>query len=126
VSLSREHVGRWLDAYVEAWRSYDADAIGELFTRDAEYRYHAYDDEPVRGREQIVTDWLGDRDEPDSWQATYEPVAVDGDVAVATGVSTYTNPDGSVRTVYYNCFVMRFDDEGRCREFTEYFNELPK
>jgi hypothetical protein len=25
-----------------------------------------------------------------------------------------------------NCFVMRFDPEGRCREFTEWFIERPK
>jgi ketosteroid isomerase-like protein len=125
MSLSRDDVARWLDAYVEAWRSYDREAIGELFSEDCEYRYHPYDHPPVRGREEIAASWLDDRDEPDSWQATYEPVAVDGDVAVATGESTYTNPDGSLKTVYYNVFVMRFDDEGRCREFTEYFIERP-
>ena len=29
---------RWLDAYVEAWRTYDPAGIGELFGEDAEYR----------------------------------------------------------------------------------------
>ena len=27
--------------------------------------------------------------------------------------------------VYENCFVIRFDADGRCREFTEYFIERP-
>ena len=43
-------------------------------------------------------------------------------MAVATGVSSYERvPDGPVVRVYDNCFVMRFDSEGRCREFTEWF-----
>jgi ketosteroid isomerase-like protein len=124
VSVDCEDVARWLDAYVEAWRSYDAGAIGELFSEDCEYRYHPYDD-PLRGREAIIESWREDPDDPESWEATYAPVAVDGDVAVATGVSSYTNADGSLRAVYYNCFVMRFDATSRCAEFTEYFLKRP-
>jgi hypothetical protein len=45
---------------------------------------------------------------------------------VASGTSSYSKePGGPVEQVYYNCFVMRFDDDGRCREFTEYFIERP-
>ena len=28
--------------------------------------------------------------------------------------------------VYDNCFVMAFDAEGRCREFTEWYVERPR
>jgi hypothetical protein len=31
---------RWLDVYVDAWRTYDRAAIGRLFSEDVEYRYH--------------------------------------------------------------------------------------
>ena len=41
-------VDRWLRAYVEAWKSYDRDQIGELFAEDVQYRYHPHDD-PVVG-----------------------------------------------------------------------------
>ena len=27
--------------------------------------------------------------------------------------------------VFHNCFVMRFDGDGRCREFTEYYVHQP-
>jgi hypothetical protein len=45
---------------------------------------------------------------------------VDGDTVVATGASRYREllPGGLVGRTYANCFVMRFDGEGRCREFT--------
>jgi hypothetical protein len=35
----------WLDAYVRAWETYDPAAIGDLFTEDAEYRWHPWDDD---------------------------------------------------------------------------------
>jgi hypothetical protein len=123
----------WLDRYVAAWLSYEAKDIAELFTEDIAYRYHP-SDEPITGREEVVASWLGEgnsaeastRDAPDTYTAQYEPVAVDGDVVVATGTSSYRErPDGPVVRVYDNCFVMRFDAVGKCREFTEYYIRRP-
>ena len=34
-------------------------------------------------------------------------------------------PGGPIGEVYDNCFVMRFDRDGRCREFTEWFMKRP-
>jgi ketosteroid isomerase-like protein len=122
--VTREDVNRWLVAYVEAWKSYDPDRIGALFSDDAEYRFRPHE-EPRRGREAIVASWLEGTDVEGTYDADYRAVAVDGEMAVATGASTYlTEPGGSVDLVYDNCFVMRFDDDGRCREFTEWF--LPR
>ena len=123
----------WLDRYVAAWKSYDPDAIVALFSEDVVYRYHPYDD-PIIGRDAVVGSWLGDsesgdastRDQPGTYDATYSPVAVDGPVVVATGTSNYRDePDGPVVRVFENCFVMRFADDGRCREFTEYYISRP-
>ena len=33
--MKREDVSRWLAAYIEAWKSYDRDRIGALFSEDA-------------------------------------------------------------------------------------------
>jgi ketosteroid isomerase-like protein len=131
--VEKSDVDRWLQAYLDAWKSYDRDEIAALFTDDVRYRYHPYDD-PVGGREAVVASWLGEgasadastRDAEGTYDATYRAIAVDGDVAVATGSSTYTSePGGPVDKVYDNCFVMRFDSEGRCREFTEWFMKRP-
>jgi ketosteroid isomerase-like protein len=131
--MTKEDVDRWLAEYVTAWKSYDPAAIGALFAEDVEYRYHPYDT-PVRGREAIVEAWLGEgdhpgaseRDEEGTYEASYQAVAVDGEVAVATGESLYSaEPGGPVVQAWDNCFVMRFDSEGRCREFTEWFAERP-
>jgi SnoaL-like domain len=118
--VTREQVQAWCDAYVEAWRSYDGEAIGELFSADAAYAYHPYDDEPLRGRDAIVAGWLEEPDEPGSWEARYAPLVVEGDRAVAAGDTRYD--DGQV---FSNIFVLGFDGDGRCREFTEWFMEHP-
>jgi hypothetical protein len=131
--MDRLAAQEWLDRYVAAWMSYDPDAIGSLFSDEVSYRYHPYD-EPLVGREAVVSSWLEEsesdnapgRDAPGTYDAAYAPVAVDGDVVVATGSSHYRErPDGPVVEVFDNCFVMRFDDAGRCREFTEYFIRRP-
>ena len=67
--MTHDEVQQWLDRYVDAWRSYDADAIGELFSDDASYAYHPYDAEPLRGRAAVVESWLSEPDEPGSWEA---------------------------------------------------------
>lgn len=112
---------RWLDDYVAAWRTYEPEAVGALFAEDARYRYHPWD-EPIVGRDAIVESWLGDRDEPGSWDARYEPWAIEGVRAVAVGVSRYLGPDReTVDREYHNVFLCRFDGDGRCSEFTELF-----
>jgi ketosteroid isomerase-like protein len=118
--MTRDEVQAWLERYVEAWRSYSPDAVGSLFTDDATYAYHPYDDEPLRGRDAIVADWLGERDELGSWNARYEPQLIDGDRVVAAGETLYANG----RT-FSSLFVMRFDDTGRCASFVEWYMQHP-
>lgn len=128
--MDQETAQGWLDRYVGAWLSYEPDDIAGLFSEDVEYRYHPYD-EPVVGRDAVVESWLGGsdastRDAPGTYDAEYSPVAVDGDTVVATGIARYRDvPDGPVVRSYENCFVLRFEGERRCREFTEYYMRRP-
>ena len=124
--IDRASVDRWLNAYVEAWKSYDRDRIEALFSEDVIYRYRPHGDQ-IEGRDAVVDSWLeDDPDETGTYDGAYRAIAVDGDLAVAIGTSTYlTAPGGSVDKVYDNCFVIGFDAEGRCREFTEWFMKRP-
>ncbi|HEY7632292.1 MAG TPA: nuclear transport factor 2 family protein [Thermoleophilaceae bacterium] len=131
--MDRTAVDKWLEAYVEAWKSYDPEQIGALFADNVTYRYHPYD-KPVIGREAVVESWLGEgdhpgastRDDEGTYDASYRTVAVDGDVAVATGTSSYSaTPGGPVEKLFHNCFVMRFDADGRCTEYTEWYVQRP-
>jgi ketosteroid isomerase-like protein len=133
--VDRDAAQDWLDRYAEAWRTYDAALVGALFAEDVAYRYHPYD-EPILGRDAVVASWLSDedappgastRDAPGTYEGAWAPVAVDGDVVVATGVSSYREvAGGPVTTVFDNCWVMRFDDAGRCTEFTEFYVQRPR
>ena len=124
--MTRDDVQRWLDRYVAAWKSYDETEIADLFSADAEYRYHPWD-EPVRGREAIVQDWLtpngnaSSRDEPGTYDASYEAWAVDGNRAVGVGTSDYFADETRTKREqrYHNTYLIEFDAEGRCTSFTE-------
>lgn len=119
--IDHQSVTKWLQDYVAAWKSYDPQAIAALFSKDAAYRYSPYD-EPVRGRDAIVANWLENRDAPNTYSAEYRPMAVDGHTAVANGRSLYYEADGTtLRRQFDNIFVLRFDDEGRCVDFCEWF-----
>jgi len=118
--VSHEQVQRWLDDYIAAWRSYDEDAIRALFSDDVRYAYHPYE-EPVQGIAALIASWLGNRDEPGSWEAAYAPSLVAGDSAIATGESHYGNGN-----VFSNLFELDFDADGRCTRFVEWYVLQPK
>ena len=125
MTLDSKAVAAWLDAYLRAWESNDPEAIGTLFSDNATYAYHPWDTEPLRGRAAIVAGWLEHQDAPGSYAASFEPLAIDGDLAVATGRTQYFSSTGAVERDYYNCWVMRFDDRGQCSAFTEWFMQAP-
>lgn len=121
---------RWLDAYGRAWETYDPAAIGDLFSDDAEYRWHPWDSGAAiaRGRRAIVEAWLDGRDKPGTYTGEWRPLLVRGDTVIAVGVSRYYT-DATHRTLdreYHNLWVIDFDGGGRCRSFTEWFMKTPK
>jgi hypothetical protein len=120
--MEKSAVVKWLAAYVKAWKSYSPEAIGALFTEDATYSYYPFE-EPVRGREAIVASWLNHQDPPGTYDASYAPIAVDGNIAVAQGRSRYfkDSTQKQLTKQWDNVFVIEFDDRGRCRSFSEWF-----
>lgn len=121
--MNRSDVQDWLDRYVDAWRANERGPIEALFTEDVVYRFRPYESHPAaRGIDAVVEAWLGDtRDEPGTWEARYQPFAVDGDRAVATGFSRYLATAEEPARTYHNVFLMRFASDGRCAEFTELY-----
>ena len=76
--------------------------------------------------EQAVAAWLEDRDEAGTYEGSYRPLLVAGDQAVARGSSRYFNTNGSVRAEFDNLFLLRFDADGRCAEYREWYMEKPE
>jgi hypothetical protein len=123
--IDHASVVKWLEDYVRAWKSYDPAAIGALFSEDARYAYGPFD-EPLVGRAAIVASWLEEPDPAGQYDAHYAPVAVDGQMAVANGRSQYFAPRSkTVGAEYDNIFLLRFDAQGLCVEFREWFVKRP-
>jgi SnoaL-like domain len=124
MTLDLESVNAWLGGYVQAWETYDRQAITALFSRDATYRYHPFD-EPIRGQQAIVESWLEDarRDSPGTYSAEYKAIAINGDLAVARGRSRYYTDSARTKLLrqFDNIFILRFDEQGRCQSFEEWY-----
>ena len=120
--MTADDVQAWIDRYLDAWRSYRPDAIGDLFAADATYAYHPWDegDQVDRGRAAIVASWLETPDPPGSWSAQYRPMLVSGDQAVIVGITRYA--DGGV---FHNLWQVRFDAAARCADFVEWYMKPP-
>lgn len=113
--ISRARAEAWIAAYERAWRSAGTDSLAEIFSEDASYRMSPYE-EPVRGLEAIGALWERERTGPDEeFELTHEIVAVDDDAAVARIAVTY-----ATGAEYRDLWIVRFDEDGRCREFEEW------
>ncbi|MGQ0606969.1 MAG: YybH family protein [Chloroflexota bacterium] len=121
--MERSDVQTWLDRYVEAWAANDPELIKALFTEEAVYRYRPYSDpkQTATGNAAIAESWLEERDAPGTWEARYEPYAVEGDRAVAIGFSRYEATEADPQRTYHNAYLLQFAPDGRCREFSEFY-----
>lgn len=113
-----ERLDRWMDGYVAAWTSNHPDHIRALFSEDAVYDPQTADGE-IHGADAIVAWWRDADDDPENWSFEWAPLVETEDLAVLTGTTRYFDPPVS----YRNLWVVRFDEEGRCRDFTEWYIE---
>ena len=75
------------------------------------------------GEDDIQREWERLQDEIDddeeNWEFEWQLLVETDELAVVTGRTRYLDPQLS----YRNLFVLRFDDEGRCYDFTEWYIE---
>jgi uncharacterized protein (TIGR02246 family) len=111
---SLDAVTAWIDDYRAAWSSNDPGRIAGLFAEDAVYFPEPFAT-PWRGRDEIVARWLDRKDEPGTWSFEWHPLVVTDDLAVIEAETVY--PDRR----YSNMWVLRLDNAGRARQFTEWW-----
>ncbi|MEW1836287.1 nuclear transport factor 2 family protein [Microbacterium sp. NPDC079995] len=109
----------WIGRYVRAWETNDPDDIRSLFTPEAEYR-DGPSTTPWIGHDAILAGWLGQKDYPGTWSFEYELTAVDGDIAIIRGRTSYPSSTTKSRQ-YDNLMVIRLADDGRASSFTDWF-----
>lgn len=112
-----EQVKGWIEGYERAWRTPGTESLAEIFTPDASYSQGPYR-EPVVGLPAIGEMWEAERDGPDEiFSMSTEVVAVDGDTAVVRVEVEYGEP---VTEEYLDLWIIRFAQDGRCRQFEEW------
>lgn len=105
----------WVDGYVRAWKSKNADDVRAIFADDAEYWFRPDDPEPVIGLEAIVRMWL-EEEEPADPQFEFEVLVEDERIGIVRGRTDYPG-----HQLYWNLWEVHFADDGRAARFVEWF-----
>lgn len=115
--VERRVVKDWVAGYERAWRTAGTAPLADLFAAEATYRMSPYE-EPARGLAEIGELWERERKSPDEeFEMTHEIVAVDGETAAIRVEVRYGPPQ---RLEYRDLWIIRLDQDGRCREFEEW------
>lgn len=120
-TIRREAFENWVQGYVKAWKTNTREDIEALFTEDATYLTQAFR-EPWRGRAAIVDGWLGRADTQGEWNFEHRWLAIEGNTGVLEGLTTYY----TYNTAYANIWTIVLTEDGRCREFREYWIQKPE
>lgn len=115
----RNAIEDWVVRYRTAWESNDPSDIRALFTPEAEY-YTGPSEQPWRGHDDIVEQWIASADQPGD--TTYESrvVAIDGDLGVVQLTVDYREG-----RLYDNIWFIELEPDGRARRFTEWYMKRP-
>jgi len=107
----------WLDGYLTAWRTKDPADVRAIFTDDAEYLFHPYD-EPVTGIDAIIEAWL----DPEPTEAVPDlAVLTESDgIGILSGTVDYPG-----HASYVNLWEVHFAADGRARRFVEWYLKRP-
>jgi hypothetical protein len=130
--IDRRDVLAWLADHDRAWRSNDAGDIAALFAPDAVYHTGPWDETwrgqvgPFHGPKAIAAAWVAANDPDERFTDQTEILAIDGRRTVVWRRFTYVDECGGVENRYDTCWVLDFDDTGRCREYREWYVEEPR
>ena len=113
-----ERLDAWMDGYVLAWSTNDPDDISALFSPGAIYDPQTADGE-WEGLDQIIEQWQEIDDQEGNWDFEWASLVETDELAVVTARTRYFDPPAS----YRNLFVIRFDHQDRCYDFTEWYIE---
>ncbi len=120
--MTIEELGRWLSAYGAAWERRDAAAFAALFSAEATYQWGPFS-EPLHGREEIRARVEEAVSVQEDVRFGYEPLAVTADGrGIAHWWVSYRIPTRRAREENDGIFIVALSDDGRCREFREWWN----
>jgi SnoaL-like domain len=111
----------WLESYGRAWQARDPIVFSELFTATAEYYWEPFR-EPQRGRHAIASAvgaaFSGQSDVRFRFRLLTDSAAP----YVAHWTCEFIRISTGRHTTVDGIFVMRFNDQGQCEEFREWWH----
>ena len=119
--MSPVEIDAWLTSYGRAWQAKDPIAFSELFSVDAAYYWTPFR-EPQLGRPAIASAvgaaFAGQRD----IHFSFRLLAASTAPVVAHWTCEFTRISSERRVRVDGIFVLRFDDQGLCEEFREWWH----
>jgi SnoaL-like domain len=110
-------LAEWMARYERAWRTAGTEPLAALFAADASYRAAPFA-QPIVGHDAIARFWEAERDSAaEVFALEWQPIALDGDVAVARVEVRYAGPP---ERLYRDLWVIVLNLDGRCRSFEEW------
>lgn len=117
--VSEQQVTKWVEKYVEAWRSGAAKDIAALFTANAEYHELPYATDWI-GRSAIVEGWLSREEwQQGGWEFEWSILTINGDTAAIDGTGIYTELG-----TFANLWTVTLDARGKCSMFRMWNNQI--
>lgn len=121
-------VSSWVDAYGQAWRVKDDEAVAALFTQDALYASHPLHT-PHRGRAEIRAYWRRATADQESLSLRFGEPVVSGRRAAVEWWATMRDEEwafsegkpGQMLNLP-GCLVLVFSENGLCEELREYWH----
>jgi nuclear transport factor 2 (NTF2) superfamily protein len=129
--LTGAEILAWVAASDDAWRSNNPEAIGALFSEDAIYHLGPWEGPwrgftgPIVGRPAIAHLWTSTFDPDERFEADAEVIAIDGRRAVVRRTISHESAVGHPAARYGWIWVLDFDEDGRCREYQEWYVKEP-
>jgi hypothetical protein len=118
-----DELGRWLDAYGDAWERLDVDAFVSVFAEDALYYWGPFG-EPLHGHDEIRARTAAALSRQTDVHFGHEPLAItpDGRGICRWWVSARPPEEPSTIEEDEGIFLVTFGDDGRCVDFREWWN----
>lgn len=111
----------WLASYGRAWQAKDPIVFSELFSPDAAYYWTPFR-EPQLGRQAIASAVRAAVSGQRDIHFSSRLLAGSADTYIAHWRCEFIRISSARRVTIDGIFVMRFDDQGQCEEFREWWH----
>lgn len=110
----------WLTAYGQAWETRDPEAAAALFTEDVVY-YEKPHTEPARGRKGVRQYWADAVSGQEAVTFSFDILTTSADLSVAHWLTKLTRVPSGKQVTLDGIFVLKFAENGLCRELREWW-----